>query len=289
MQDILGTRRPDRCAAQWLSNAAGEQEPPWRKSTVDIQGSRNAGADASLPKACPALLTEEIRRTVSVGDFIAFRQGDDYVIGEIIEAGPHEVTCHEFAHMTTDIIGQFSLQPLTQSLYPVSSQLALTELVGTSSVVVMDWLEIVDLIFVISVGEVESGIVHMTGASNLYVIRYEVIDGTQINNYAPSYYFLCRMFQLLNVRLFLALNCLAHNLKKQLFNSPSSTVTRKRFQMDFPSEAFFYLFYRISDPSAVKGYMCRKQRIIMHYDTLKSESVAIMNTIMYVRVFTKSA
>jgi hypothetical protein len=187
--DILGTRRPDRCAAQWLNNAAGEQEPPWRKNAVDIQGSRNAGADASLPKACPALLTEEIRRTVSVGDFIAFRQGDDYVIGEIIEAGPHEVTCHEFAHMTTDIIGQFSLQPLTQSLYPVSSQLALTELVGTSSVVVMDWLEIVDLIFVISVGEVESGIVHMTGASNLYVIRYEVIDGTQINNYAPSYYF----------------------------------------------------------------------------------------------------
>jgi len=93
----------------------------------------------------------------------------------------------------------------------------------------------------------------------------------------------------LNVRLFLALNCLARNLKKQLFNSPSSTVTRKTFQMDFPSEAFFYLFYRISDPSAVKGYMCQKQRIVMHYDTLKSESVAIMNTIMYVRVFTKSA
>jgi len=237
----------------------------------------------------PAQLAEEIRSTVSVGDFIGFRQGDAYVVGEIIEAGHYEVTCREFVHMTKDIIVQFSLQPLTQSLYPVSSQLALTELVGTSSVVVMHRLEIVDIIFVVPVGEVESGIVHMTGVSNLFVIRYEIIDGTQIKNYAPSYYFLCRMFQPLNVRLFLALNCLARNLKKQLFNSPSSTVTRKTFQMDFPSEAFFYLFYRISDPSAVKGYMCRKQRIIMHYDTLKSESMAIMNTIMYVRVFTKSA
>ncbi len=50
-----------------------------------------------------------------------------------------------------------------------------------------------------------------------------------------------------------------------------------------------HFFYRITDPSAVKGYTSRRQRIVKHYDTLKSESMSSINNIMYLRIFTKSS
>jgi len=50
-----------------------------------------------------------------------------------------------------------------------------------------------------------------------------------------------------------------------------------------------HFFYRITDPSAVKGYTSRRQRIGEHYDTLKSESMSSINNIMYLRIFTKSS
>jgi hypothetical protein len=48
-------------------------------------------------------------------------------------------------------MGCFSLQPLIQSLYPISSQLTVCELVGTNTVYVLSQDVILDIVFIIPI------------------------------------------------------------------------------------------------------------------------------------------
>jgi hypothetical protein len=135
----------------------------------------------------------QLEKNVSAGDFIVFKKGNATLIGGISTASLDEVTCREFVPMSKDFMRRFCLQPLVQSLYPVSSQLTVSKLVGTDTVHVLSQDTILNIVFIVPIGEIESGKVHMTGASNLFLIRYEMTEGIHILNcpislFLPSYY-----------------------------------------------------------------------------------------------------
>lgn len=242
--------------------------------------------------ASGTVLDDAIRIFVSVGDYISLRQATTSrtLIGQVLSASQDEVRFREFVPMARDIMTRFSLQPLVQSLYPVASQCNITELVVTSAVHNASREQLIDIVYVIPIGELESGMVHMTGASNIYFVRYEIQENNKITNSPSAYYFFHpRLIRPFSVRLFLALNSLASNIKKMLFHIRVSTSTRRSFQMDFPGDAFNYLIYHANEQSVLKGYFTRKQRLVKYYDTLKCESTTKLNRIMYIRILTQSS
>jgi len=76
----------------------------------------------------------------------------------------------------------------------------------------------------------------------------------------PSFYFSRFLLELLSVRLFMASNTLAHNLRKALYLQPESTMSKKSFWLPmFSMEVFWYLVYLLMGKS-IGTSIVQKQR-----------------------------
>jgi hypothetical protein len=82
---------------------------------------------------------------------------------------------------------------------------------------------------------------------------------------------------------------LSYSMKKAMYHVAVSQQARRSFRLFFPREAFYYLFTQVTDTSAIKGSVKRRQRIIKYYDTLKIESAMKENDIVYLRILTAQA
>jgi hypothetical protein len=118
---------------------------------VGISRSHTRTRNTSMSEA-PPLLADAMGKNVSTGDFIVFKKGNATLIGGISTASLDEVTCREFVPMSRDIMWRFCLQPSVQSLYPVSSQLTVSELVGTDTVHILNRDTILDIVFIVPIG-----------------------------------------------------------------------------------------------------------------------------------------
>ena len=163
------------------------------------------------------------------------------------------------------------------------------ELVGTSSTCVEERSAIEDVAFVVTIHELESGLVHLTGASKIYFARFGFLDEHRLCQIPPSLYFSIQFVAPFTFRLFSALNMLAQNLKRVLYFVPESCDPKKVFHLFFPTDAFHYLCLKLDNPLVVKASVKRCQQIIKYYDNLKTESGSQINNISYLCILTSDA
>jgi hypothetical protein len=91
--------------------------------------------------------------------------------------------------MTEEIMKNYLLPPIMASLFPVASQSDVVELVAMSSVMKTTIRSIVNVVFVVPIQELEEGTVHVTGATNVYFIRYALNNKGALFSVPPSLYF----------------------------------------------------------------------------------------------------
>jgi hypothetical protein len=118
-------------------------------------------------------MEDAIRRSVSTGDCLQLKNNSsnvttDPVIVEVISAGEDTISCHLYTPMTGEILHRFSLQPIMASLFPVTAQTNIIELLGMVHIISASRGDIIDIVFIVPVQELESGMVHITGACNLF-------------------------------------------------------------------------------------------------------------------------
>jgi hypothetical protein len=190
--------------------------------------------------------------------------------------------------MTSGILTKFSLPPISVSSFPVAASASITELFALNATEVFSLDEVQDIVFILSSAELESGMVYITGAANLFFVRYLMHNGTVLN-VGTNVFFGYHLIQPLTIRLFSALNLLAYTIKKLMYHRPEAEDTRRSTRFFFPSDAFHYIAYKMSNnPSVVKHSITRNQRTIRYFDDLKSESVTKKVQTTFLRVLTRS-
>jgi hypothetical protein len=113
-------------------------------------------------------MEDAMKKAVSTGDFLRVKSD----LLEVLSAGDETIFCRLYKPMTVDIITRFSLQPIMTSLFPIAAQSNIVEVVGTACTMSAARSDIEDIIFIVPIQELESGMVHITGATNLYFARY---------------------------------------------------------------------------------------------------------------------
>jgi len=231
-------------------------------------------------------MEDAMKKAVSTGDFLRVKSD----LLEVLSAGDETIFCRLYKPMTVDIITRFSLQPIMTSLFPIAAQSNIVEVVGTACTMSAARSDIEDIIFIVPIQELESGMVHITGATNLYFARYGYDErDDKLLPYPFSLYFSIQYVSPFSFRIFSLLNMLSHNLKKALFHVPESQEPKRVFRVFFSTEAFYYLSAKVGELSAVKTSIQRCQRIVKYYDTLKMESGTRVNNVAYLRILTVSA
>jgi len=226
-----------------------------------------------------------------VRDFVLLKNamGNNTTVAELLSASEENLTCRHYLPITSDILSRFSLQPITSSFFPVASNTNVVELFGTARTTTVARRDVVDVVFSLPITELESGMVYLTGASNLFFVRFTLSEDDRLFPFPSSVYFNICYIAPFSIRLFGSLNMLSQNLKKILFHVPESQEPKKMFRIFLSSDAFHYLCFKVNESSVIKTSMRRRQRIIKYYDTLKTESGTRVNNIVNLRILTKPA
>jgi hypothetical protein len=235
-------------------------------------------------------MDEAIKRNLSQGDFVNFRRRTPKspAYGEVLSVINGNIRCRCYSPMTSSILTQFSLPTISAESYPVATSASITELFALNAIEDFSVDDVLDIVFILSMAELESGMVFITGASNLFFVRY-LIDERAVLNVGTNPFFGYHLIQPLTIRIFSALNTLAYTIKKLMYHRPEAEDTRRSTRFFFPSDAFHYIAYKMSDnPSVVKHSITKNQRIIRYFDDLKSESATKVVDTTYLRVLTRS-
>ena len=144
-----------------------------------------------------------IKRCLGQGNSVQFRQYEaPLLLGEVVSAvSDDRLRCRIYSPMTTSILTQFSLPPITTSTSPVAARTTIIEVVATNIFenILRDVVE--DLIFILPLAAVESGNVFISGAANLFFVRY-LINRTTHSNFSSVNFFGSHFIQPLTVRIF---------------------------------------------------------------------------------------
>ncbi len=173
-----------------------------------------------------------IKRCLGQGDFVMFRNTAQHhsegplLFGEVVAAvNEDRLRCRIYSPMTSSILTQFSLPPITTTNFPVAARTVITEVVATSTFEIISRDVVEDLIFILPITEIESGNVFITGATNLFFVRY-LIDKTTFVNFSSIQFFGYHFIQPLTIRIFSALNTLAFTVKKLMYHRPEAEDTK---------------------------------------------------------------
>jgi hypothetical protein len=154
-----------------------------------------------------------------------------------------------------DIIIRFSLQPIMTSLFPIAAQSKIVEVVGMACTMSAAWSDIEDIVFIVPIQELESGMVHITGATNLYFARYCYNErDDKLLPYPFSLYFSIQYISPFSFQIFSLLNMLSHNLKKALFHVPESQEPKRVSDASFQLKHFIPCSLKL-----VNGQLSRHQ------------------------------
>jgi len=126
----------------------------------------------------------------------------------------------------------------------------------------------------------------MSGCYNCFFIRYSLCGGSLVPNTASDCYFSSCPVEPASTRLFHALNHLAGMVKKSLHHQGESPLSCRMFRIYFSSEAFCYLYHKLSDVS-VTSSASRKQAVTMYYDSLTLEAKSKHITKTSLRIVSK--
>jgi len=241
-------------------------------------------------------MEEAIKRCVGVGDFVRVQrpcgrnsEGAE-VLGEIVEVlqDADQLRCRIYSLMSSSILRQFSLPPITVSMFPIAALTIVSEVVAMNTFVDLGREDVLDIIFILPISELESGNVFITGCSNLYFVRY-LVDGSHAVNFSSVHFFGRHAIQPLTIRIFHALNTLSSTIKKLMYHRPEAEDTKRSARIFFLSDGFNYIMNKMRDQTALKCQSIKNQRVIKYYDDLKSESGTKVVDVTCLRVLTQSS
>jgi hypothetical protein len=142
------------------------------------------------------MFLETIQSSVNVGDYIKFSQSgsapnsiNNVGYGEIIEHLNDIVTVKLFKVLSSEVLRRYFIRPLTIMDNPLAFQDNLEELYVSLDVVSVSRSNILDVIFVVPVAEVESGMFYLSGANNVFCIRYQISADGRLHCFPSMLYF----------------------------------------------------------------------------------------------------
>lgn len=234
------------------------------------------------------MLDALIQNKIGVNDCIAFDSRQGLRLGMVVNDSFENVEVLLFEKVTSDISKQNSFQPLSAIDYPMAYHGHMQEVFGrVTNNLSVPRRSIVDIIFILPITEVESGMFHIAGSKVAYFMRYYMrADGKLIG--CTSYVYLKRyMVEPFSHRIFSSINHLAHHLKKKMYHLKESETTSKSFRIFFSMEAFMYLSAKL--PNAITVTVTRKESSILYYNCLQMEARSLDVSKTYLRVLNKQS
>jgi hypothetical protein len=124
-----------------------------------------ASIDSFLPK---------LQLCISVGDYVKYSDGADKEgLGEVVHIGASsDLIVKKFRLLSSEILQKYSLCPLSAVHYPMACQDNLVEVFHTQDTECIDRSTIIDVAFIVPAQEVESGRFFLSGAGNVFIIRF---------------------------------------------------------------------------------------------------------------------
>jgi hypothetical protein len=178
---------------------------------------------------------------VGVGDATRFilNGQESRIYGSIYRATADSVDVVVYTTMSSAILQQFLLLPVQADVYPMASQSCMVELIATEERRNVPRSNILDVIFILPVAEVESGLFFMDGAGNSFFLRY-VLQNGEVQSSSTNF-FMLHIIQPICICLFHSFNYLAQHLKRSMFHQTEAETSSQNFRIYFSMEAFFYL------------------------------------------------
>jgi len=215
-----------------VGRAGAETHKSWR-------GKKLFASDASKQFT----MDHAIRQCLMPGDFIkccttsssgSSHSTSTIEFGEVLENIPGGmIRCRMYYPTTAYFLRRFSIAPITVSTFPVAARALTGELYGTNTIKTFSLDFVADITFIVSIGELESGNVFVTGSSNLFFALFFLIE-ERIINYDSSPFFGSRYIQPFTMRLFTSLNMLANTIKKLMYHRPEAEDTRRSARFFLP-------------------------------------------------------
>jgi hypothetical protein len=177
------------------------------------------------------------------GDYIKFSYAhetssntDDVGYGMLLHCSKDQLCVRLFQVVTSEILKRYFIRPVNATDYPLAFLDEMEELYLTTDEIYISRSNVTDILFVFPIVEVKSGMFSMSGASNLYFIRYKFLNG----GIPTLFYFSWYIVEPLGVRLFNVLNTLSQHLRRALYHVSESSLTKKTFCLYlFTMEAFW--------------------------------------------------
>lgn len=230
----------------------------------------------------------EIQNKVSVNDCIAFQHQSRTRLGRIVEDRVESLVVLLYNMVTSEISRQHSLKPLTAIDYPMAYHGNMLEVLESiTDRVSISRQSIIDIVFIVPIMEVESGVFHIAGSKVTYFSRYFIQADRKVKENKSKFYFDRYIVEPLTHRLFSSLNYLAHNLRRAMYHLRESDISSKSFRIFFSMESFLYLCHKI--PNAIKASIIRNERSILYYNNLQMESRGGTVTKNYLRILNKQS
>jgi hypothetical protein len=104
---------------------------------------------------------------------------------------------------------------------------------------------IVDIIFIVPIMEVESGLFHIAGLKVTYFSRYFIQADHKVKENKSKFYFDQYTVEPLTHCLFSSLSYFAHNLRRAMYYLRESDISPNFFQIFFSMESFLYLCHKV--------------------------------------------
>jgi hypothetical protein len=230
------------------------------------------------------ILFQPVKLTVAGRPSLIF---DNVAVGKIIGGTANVLQVQVFTQMTSEICLQYSLPSVTTAAYPMASLANMIEVVDCQdSYVNVARSAIHDIAHIMALPEVESGLFHMSGCYNCFLIRHSFCGGALVPTLASEYYFLSRPVEPLSMQIFYSLNHLSGMVKKSSYHQGEGATCHRLLCLYFSSEAFCYLFHILSAVS-VTASTSQKQAFTCYYDSLTLELKSKCITKTYLRIVTK--
>ena len=163
------------------------------------------------------------------------------MIGEIIglDEPNSGVRVRLFSRLTSELLLRYELPNTTTAEAPLATKSRIVEVMRTVTAMVIDRSSIIGIAFVIPLVEVEGGFIHLTGAANMFFIRFELSDSNDHPQEVTFRILLPCIVEPFSCRIFRNLNYLSSEIKQRLFHQAEQGSTTKSFRILFPYESFF--------------------------------------------------
>jgi hypothetical protein len=232
------------------------------------------------------MLDVDIKSNISKFDCIIFNASSGRSMGMVIEGYLDNVDVIICKRMSSEVSQQHALSPITATEYPMAHHGNMVEVYASMS----DWVSvprasILDIVFIVPINEVESGMFHIAGSRSAFFTRYYMDSDGTISKCNNVFYFERYFVEPFSHRIFSALNYLAQNLKRVMYHLKESDASSKSFRMFFSAEAFAFVCNKV--PSAILATTARNESSIVYYNTLQMESRTNLVTKTYLRILNR--